>query len=74
MFSSVAALKSFLEKTQGIPQDRIETVDLDSTSRVTERMLVDKENPSVPVGFVTVTYQGIVPGRGKVWNVDARPA
>lgn len=70
MFKSTTALKNFVAMTSKVEAETLYYVDLANG----EKVLVSKDNPSVPLGFVTVTYQGIVPGRGKVFDVYARPA
>lgn len=70
MFTSASALSAFISKTQGVPREDLQWVELDKG----EKMLINKNAPSVPLGFATFTYMGIQPGRGKVWNIHARPA
>jgi hypothetical protein len=70
MFNSAAALKTFIAKTHQVSPDTLEYIELSRD----EKMLVSKDDPSKPLGFATFTYMGMVPGRGKVWNINARPA
>jgi hypothetical protein len=72
MFNSIAALKKAIEVTNGISQDQIVKIELDSNSRSADYMFVSKDAPSVPLGYATVTYEGIQPGRGKVFSTYAR--
>jgi hypothetical protein len=70
MFTSAVALKTFIAKTHQVSPDTLEYIELSKG----EKMLISKADPSKPLGFATFTYMGMVPGRGKVWNIHARPA
>ncbi len=70
MFKSTTALKNFIALSRRVDAETLYYVNLANG----EKVLVSKDNPSVPLGFATITYQGIVPGRGKVFDVYARPA
>ena len=70
MFNSATALRNYIAQTKGIPSDEMHYIELGGG----EKMLVEKSNPSVSLGFATFTYVGIVPGRGKTWDIFARPA
>ena len=70
MFKSATALRNYVAQTTGIDTSALEYITLSRD----EKMLVEKANPTKPLGYASFAYQGIVPGRGKVWDIDARPA
>ena len=70
MFTSTTALRKYVATVASIPADSMEFIELSSG----EKMLVMKGDHTKPLGFATFTYRGMVPGRGKVWDIYARPA
>lgn len=70
MFTSASALKNFVAQTKQVPVETLEYVNLGGG----EKILVSKSDYSTVLGYATFTYMGMVPGRGKVWNIHARPA
>ena len=69
-FNSAIALRKYISTTKNIPENEMKFIQLSED----EKMLIRTDAPDEPLGFVTFTYQGIVPGRGKVWDIYARPA
>ena len=75
MFQSQSALNGFLTTTRNIKEDDLKIIQLGGeTNRLWEKMVVLKDAPTVPVGYITQRYEGIQPGRGKVYSFDCRPA
>lgn len=72
MFKSKASLKSALVQCELVTEENLKEVELSRDSQLTEYMYVDQTNPTVPLGYATVTYMGIVPGHGRMWDTVAR--
>lgn len=71
MFKSISALKNALKQIKNISDDDIQQTVLSETNHITELMFVNKNNQEV-LGYATITYQGIRPGYGKVFDTTAR--
>ena len=68
MFKSTEALINALVATQKVTKENVQKISLGDG----EWMIVDKTNPTVALGYSTVTYLGIFPGFGKKFSCDAR--
>jgi len=68
MFKTIQALKTALVQTGQVEEANIMQIELSSD----EYMYVDKTNPKVPLGYASETYRGVIPGHGKMWDINAR--
>lgn len=71
MFKSAKALIAALVQTEQVLEGNVEKISLNQKG---EWMIVDKTNPKVALGYVTITYLGVFPGYGKKYDCYARYA
>ena len=75
MFSSTEALLNAIVQIENIKKEDLVRIVLEESWGMrypSEAMYVHKDNKRVPLGYVTIHYRGVQPGRGKVYETYAR--